>query len=221
MFENIAPLDILVLAVIAGVVLYRFYKTLGTQTEVDPNPKKENTTPRSAEAAQNETAIVQPLFSPDIDHTEDEAESPYAEIIALDPDFNEKSFLEGASIAFDMITVAYAKRDTKTLKSLLSAELFDDFCADIKESKKLKHNMEVEIIAINDMEITATTIVDTVITLEVTIDSEQMLTIYDGDNNVIEGDPEELTDVHDIWSFERDTRSQNPNWTLVHVKYEE
>ncbi len=221
MFNNFAPLDILIFAAIAGVVLYRVYKTLGTQTEVDPDPKEAKNSAKSSVSSNKEPATVQPLFSPDVDSTEDDAESPYAEIIALDPDFDEKSFLEGASIAFDMITIAYAKGDTKTLKSLLSTELFDDFCADIKEAKKLQHRTEVEIIGIDNMEIASTAIEDTTITLEVIIESEQMLTVYDGENNLIEGDAEELTDMRDIWYFQRNTQSQNPNWTLVQVKYEE
>ena len=222
MFDSIAPLDILLLAVIAGVVLYRLYKTLGTQTEVDPDTKVKEYSPPPPESAEQESSNVQPLFSPD-DHTEedDEQESPYAEILDLDPDFDDKAFLEGASIAYDMIVTALANSDTKTLKSLLSTELFDDFCADIKEAKKLKHKTELEIIGINDMEITSIAIEDTEITLEVTIDSEQMVAVYDQDNNLIEGSAEELTDVRDIWSFQRDTESQNPNWTLVHVRYEE
>ena len=218
MLNNFAPLDILIYAVIAGVVLYRVYKTLGTQTEVDPDPREAKDT---AKPADKKPATVQPLFSPDVDNTEEDTESPYAEIMALDPDFDEKAFLEGASIAFDMITIAYATGDTKTLKSLLSADLFDDFCADIKEAKKLQHKTEVEIIGIDNMEIAAHTVEDTMITLEVVIDSEQMLAVYDAENNLIEGDAEELTDMRDTWFFQRDTQSQNPNWTLVQVKYDE
>ena len=222
MFNSFAPLDILLLAIIAGVVLYRLYKTLGTQTEVDPEPEKAKKTAHTSGGSGKKPTNARPLFSPNAQNTEiEEDENPYAEIITLDPDFDEKSFLEGASIAFDMIVTAHAQGDTKTLKTLLSPDLFDDFCADIKEAKKLQHRTDLEIVGINNMEITAIDIEDTVITLEVTIDSEQMLAVYDSDNDLIEGDADELTDVCDIWSFQRDTQSQNPNWTLVHVKYEE
>ena len=217
MFNSFAPLDILLFAVIAVVVLYRVYKTLGTQTDVEPSTKKAKPAKKSEQAEESSSA-PRPLFVPDSQDTEGH---DYAEIIALDPDFDEKSFLEGASIAFDMISIAYATGDTKTLKSLLSSELFDDFCADIKEAKKLQHSTELEIIGINNMQIASVDIDGTVITLEVIIDSEQMLTVYDAEKNLIEGDAEELIDVRDTWSFQRDTQSQNPNWSLVMVNYEE
>lgn len=218
MFNSFAPLDILLFAVIAGVVLYRVYKTLGTQTDVEPRAGKAK--PASKKTKQTEETITapRPLFVPANEDTEG---NDYAEVMALDPNFDEKSFLEGASIAFDMISMAHANADTKTLKSLLSPSLFDDFCADIKEAKKLQHTTDLEIIGINNMHIASVNTEGTVITLEVVIDSEQMLTVYDSDKNLIEGSAEELIDMRDTWSFQRDTQSQNPNWSLVHVKYEE
>ena len=32
---------------------------------------------------------------------------------------------------------------------------------------------------------------------------------------VVEGDPRQIETVIDVWTFERDTRSRDPNWQLV------
>ena len=33
--------------------------------------------------------------------------------------------------------------------------------------------------------------------------------------SVIDGDPEKVTDVTDVWTFARNLSSRNPNWKLV------
>ena len=48
--------------------------------------------------------------------------------------------------------------------------------------------------------------------------SEQVNVVRDGAGNVVEGDPGTAEEVVDIWTFERDTRSPDPNWTLVETR---
>jgi predicted lipid-binding transport protein (Tim44 family) len=35
---------------------------------------------------------------------------------------------------------------------------------------------------------------------------------------VLQGDPQTAEDVIDLWTFERDTTSPDPNWTLVETR---
>ena len=37
----------------------------------------------------------------------------------------------------------------------------------------------------------------------------------DRDGNVIDGNPDKVTDVTDVWTFARDLSSRDPNWKLV------
>ncbi len=37
----------------------------------------------------------------------------------------------------------------------------------------------------------------------------------DRNGNVIDGSPEKVTDVTDVWTFARDVSSRDPNWKLV------
>ena len=45
--------------------------------------------------------------------------------------------------------------------------------------------------------------------------SEQINVTRDAEGNVVEGDPRQIETVIDLWTFERDTRSRDPNWQLV------
>jgi predicted lipid-binding transport protein (Tim44 family) len=45
--------------------------------------------------------------------------------------------------------------------------------------------------------------------------SEQVNVVRDAEGKVLEGDPGTAEEVVDIWTFERDTRSADPNWTLA------
>ncbi|RVA75482.1 calcium-binding protein, partial [Mesorhizobium sp. M7A.F.Ca.US.006.04.2.1] len=50
-----------------------------------------------------------------------------------DPSFEPKGFVDGAKMAYEMIVMAYADGDRKTLKNLLSREVYDGFVAAIGE----------------------------------------------------------------------------------------
>jgi predicted lipid-binding transport protein (Tim44 family) len=39
--------------------------------------------------------------------------------------------------------------------------------------------------------------------------------VKDADGNVVEGDTKAIISVEDVMGFERNTRSSNPNWTIV------
>ena len=45
--------------------------------------------------------------------------------------------------------------------------------------------------------------------------SEQINVTRDADREVVDGDPNSVATVTDIWTFARNTRSRDPNWTLV------
>lgn len=48
--------------------------------------------------------------------------------------------------------------------------------------------------------------------------SEQINLLRDAERKVLEGDPRTAEEVIDIWTFERDTTSDDPNWTLVETR---
>ena len=55
-----------------------------------------------------------------------------------DPSFNPKEFINGAKLAYEMIVVAFADGDRKTLKNLLSREVYEGFDAAIAVDRHLR-----------------------------------------------------------------------------------
>jgi predicted lipid-binding transport protein (Tim44 family) len=45
--------------------------------------------------------------------------------------------------------------------------------------------------------------------------SELISATYDKAGEVIDGDPKEIRQVTDVWTFEREVGSRDPNWKLV------
>ena len=48
--------------------------------------------------------------------------------------------------------------------------------------------------------------------------SEQVNVTCDTEGRVIVGDPNQVTDVTDIWTFARSVRSRTPNWKLIETR---
>jgi predicted lipid-binding transport protein (Tim44 family) len=75
--------------------------------------------------------------------------------------------------------------------------------------------MEMTLVGIQSSEIIEASMDGRVAFVTVKFVSEQIEVTRDTAGDVIEGDPSRVTTVTDIWTFARNTRSRNPNWTLV------
>ena len=136
-------------------------------------------------------------------------------IVATAPDFDAKHFLTGARAAYEMIVNAYAEGDRRTLKNLLSREVFDGFETAINEREKRGDIVESRFVSIDNAEITAAEVRGRNIQATVRFQSKLVSVTRDKDGNVIDGNAEKVTDVNDVWTFARDVTSRDPNWKLV------
>ena len=136
-------------------------------------------------------------------------------IAAADPGFDAKHFLTGARAAYEMIVNAYAEGDRRTLKNLLSREVYDGFEAAINEREKRGETVESRFVAIDKAEITAAEQRQRTAQLTVRFVSQIVSVTRDKAGNVIDGNPDKVTDITDVWTFARDTTSRDPNWKLV------
>jgi predicted lipid-binding transport protein (Tim44 family) len=136
-------------------------------------------------------------------------------IVATAPDFDAKHFITGARAAYEMIVNAYAEGDRRTLKNLLSREVFDGFEAAINEREKRGDTVESRFVSIDNAEITAAEVRGRNIQATVRFQSQLVSVTRDKGGNVIDGNAEKVTDVNDVWTFARDVTSRDPNWKLV------
>jgi predicted lipid-binding transport protein (Tim44 family) len=138
-----------------------------------------------------------------------------------DPTFDPNTFSDGAKMAYEMIVMAYADGDRKTLKNLLSRDVFDGFVAAINEREAKSEKIQSSFVGIDKAEIVAAEMKGTEAHVTLRIVSELISATRDSAGVVIDGDPETVAEVKDVWTFARDTRSRDPNWKLVATEAED
>jgi len=136
-------------------------------------------------------------------------------ILSADKSFDPRHFLTGARAAYEMIVVAFAQGDRRTLRDMLSKEVFDGFDQVIREREGRGETAESRFVSIDTTEITAADLRGRAAQLTVRFVSQLVSVTRDKTGNVTEGNPDKVTDVTDIWTFARDVTSRDPNWKLV------
>ena len=138
-----------------------------------------------------------------------------------DPSFDPEGFINGAKMAYEMIVTAFADGDRKALKGLLSKDVFDGFSTAINDREMRGEKVESSFVGISKAEIADADVKGTEAQITLKLVSQLISATLDKDGNVIEGDKEAVTEVKDIWTFARDTRSRDPNWKLVATEADE
>lgn len=136
-------------------------------------------------------------------------------IYKADSSFEPKGFVEGAKMAYEMIVMAYADGDRRTLKNLLSREVYEGFVAAIADRETRSEKIESSFVGINKADIVSASMKDSEAYVTLRIISELISATRNSGGEVIDGDPETVAEVKDVWTFSRDTRSRDPNWKLV------
>jgi predicted lipid-binding transport protein (Tim44 family) len=136
-------------------------------------------------------------------------------IVAEDPSFDPQHFIAGARAAYEMIVNAYAEGDHRTLKNLLSREVYDGFEQVIREREGRGETAETKFVSIDATDITAAEMRGKIAQVTVRFVSQLISATRDRAGNVIDGSSDKVTEVTDVWTFARDISSRDPNWKLV------
>ena len=217
-------LDLLLFAAVAAFLVFRLRSVLGRRMGNERRPMGTSETPSNPQPqaatdnADEKNVVSLPDRNPDdpfIEQAEGALGEHLREIRKSDPDFNTIKFSEGAKGAFEMIVTSFATGDTDTLKPLLSDEVYDNFSRAIKDRSDKGASMEMTLVGIQESDIIEASMDGTVAFVSIKFVSEQIEVTYNASGEISEGDPTQVTTVTDIWTFARNTRSRNPNWTLV------
>jgi predicted lipid-binding transport protein (Tim44 family) len=172
--------------------------------------------PRSTDVAAKPAADVEPAERwKGIAEAGSPAAAGLDAVVAQDPAFDAKHFLTGARAAYEMIVTAYAQGDRRNLKNLLSKEVYDGFEAAIKDRESRGEKAETRFVSIDKSDITGAEVKGKTAHVTVRFVSQLVSVTRDRDGNVIDGSPDKVTDVTDVWTFARDLASRDPNWKLV------
>ncbi len=137
------------------------------------------------------------------------------QIAAVESDFDAKHFLSGARAAYEMIVTAFAEGDRKMLKELLAKDVYEGFAAAITERESRGETMESRFVAIEKADLEEAAVRGRSAQLTVRFISQLISVTRDSSGNVVDGSPDTVGDVTDVWTFARDIGTQDPNWKLV------
>jgi predicted lipid-binding transport protein (Tim44 family) len=136
-------------------------------------------------------------------------------IAAHDPAFDPRHFISGARGAYEMIVLAFANGDRRALKDLLSSEVYESFEAVIKDREKHEQKTETRFVSIDKAELVGAEARDRAAQLTVRFVSQMISVTRDKTGAIVDGNPDKVADITDVWTFARDTSSRDPNWKLV------
>lgn len=233
MSDGFAYIDILFFAMVAAFIAYRLRSVLGRRTGLERNPlerREADARARGVDAKPDADNVVSlpdrgrrpadPMAEqlPDevsLEHVAPAARAGLAAIQAADRSFDLPSFLPGAKSAFGMIVDAFARGDAQALRPLLADQVFRNFKAAIDQREAAGERLETEIMAEPSAELVDATLVDRIARVTLRFVSRQINVTRDAQGRVIGGDSARPEEVTDLWTFERDVRSRDPNWLLA------
>jgi predicted lipid-binding transport protein (Tim44 family) len=192
---------LIILAALAGAVLYQLYAVLGRkvgrQPEDDALETAARNRPQAVDRADDEPPVVL---------------TGMAALRARDPGFDLAKFLGGARSAYEMIVVAFAERDRETLQGLLSPQVMKAFEGVMAEREAKGETETVEFLHPPRGDLEDVNVDGDMVRIRVRFLAElRSRTAAD------EGEAVDDRRTAEVWTFERNLTSRDPNWVLVRV----
>jgi predicted lipid-binding transport protein (Tim44 family) len=212
-------LDVILL-VVAGIVLFRLYTVLGRRTGNErPREDFRLSGPQPAPGAPDNVVKLADRTTAKPELARDSNNDPVAgallDIKLADRTFETDHFVSGAKAAYEMILTAFAKADRAALKPLLSEEVFGAFDATIVGREQRGERVDFTFVGFKDVKVAHAVLKGRSAEITVAFGAQFISSTTDAHGTVIEGDPKTVRDVTDVWTFARDVRARDPNWSLV------
>ena len=195
MSSHFGFIDIILLAMFAGFIILRLRNILGRRTGHQSKP-------------------VGKYFPKGMEALKDIENNEAIKTGNVDAAAKEK-FLKGAEIAYEQIITSFAKGDKKSLKRLLEKQMFTRFSEVIDERKNKKLKYETTFIGLKSSKILEFKKIENIYKVTVNFVSEIITCVKDKNNQIIEGNPDTIKTVNDVWRFAKNMWSQDPTWYLV------
>ena len=188
-------IDIILLAMFAGFIILRLRNILGRKTGHQRKPITRYF-PKGMEVLK------------DIENNEAIREGNVDEEA-------KKQFLKGADVAYEQIITSFAKGDKKSLRGLIGKGLFKDFSEVIDDRKKKELKYETTFIGLKSSKILEFKKIENIYKVTVNFVSEIITCVKDKNNQIIEGNPDVIKTVNDVWKFSKNMWSQDSRWYLI------
>jgi predicted lipid-binding transport protein (Tim44 family) len=233
--------DLIIFAALALFLGWKLYSVLGRRTgnerSIDPFATKPGAAPNgtpsnergprgpSLDAPANDEAPVrddrqvlpreQRQLEAMIAQSPEGARKGLEAIKAADPEFDGVSFLAGSKVAFEMILNAFAAGDVNALKPLLAPDVLQQFSSAITDRQRQKLVLKTTLVGIIGLELLDAEMKGPDARVKVKFVSQQVNVTQDPEGRIVDGHPNEVATITDIWTFSRPVTARDPNWVLV------
>ena len=129
---------------------------------------------------------------------------------------NKKDFLKGAEIAYETILTSFANGDQKKLKSLLTSTMNNNFSGAIDARNKENIKSEFTFIGIKESTVEKYEKIKDDLFVTVKFIAE-VISVKKKEAKIIEGNPDKIKFVTDVWKFTRNINNKSPNWFLAEI----
>lgn len=136
-------------------------------------------------------------------------------ILSRDQGFDPEQFVSGAKMAYEMIVTGFADGDKRALKGLLSRDVYENFAAAIDDRSKRGEKVQASFVGIEKADISAAELNKDDAHITVKFVSQMISATLDDEDQIVDGDLQEVAEVVDVWTFARPIKSRDPNWKLV------
>ena len=200
MSEAFQYIDILILAIIAGIVLLRLRSVLGRRTGHEKTDKTSYNYETPQQSSEEKVVTIEPQVS-----------SGSRE----DGWFDKDDFLRGASNAYETIVTNFENGNKDALKPLLSSEVLNSFTSVIDERNSKNETVEFNFIGIEKSEIVHKDLKKNPMEVTVRFISEMITCIKNSKDEVISGSLNQVQKITDVWTFEKIKDKKTSNWLLT------
>jgi predicted lipid-binding transport protein (Tim44 family) len=214
------PIDIILFGMIAAFLVLRLRSILGRRQGFERPPEPRVVSPLDGRATGPVVDVgpAEPAAPAAPGRALPDPASPgglgLASMGKVDPTFSADAFLHGAETAFRMIVAGFAAGDRATLRPLLSDDTFRAFEAAIAAREAAGETQRTEIRAIGAAAIETAELRGTTAAITVRFVSDQVNITVNREGQPVLG-TDAVTEITDLWTFERDLTSADPTWKLV------
>lgn len=209
---------IVILAMVAAFLGLRLYSVLGKRTGHEQQPAPTQADDRAKvtvlapkpveEYAAEPVRLAEGLITPG-------AENGVRALIAADRKFDATQFVEGAKSAYAMVLDAFWKGDKDELGYLCDADVLASFVEAIDAREAQGQVLENRLVHIEKAQIVGASADGRIAHVTMRFDADISAVTRDRDGMVIAGSMTDAIPTHDVWTFSRDLRSNDPNWKLT------
>ncbi|MFL2886136.1 MAG: Tim44/TimA family putative adaptor protein [Candidatus Pelagibacterales bacterium] len=193
-------MDIIFLAVVAGVVLLRLRSVLGKRTGSEKKDSNLYSYDKPVNQSSDTPKPVQ--MQANINNSKTDW-------------FDNDNFIAGAKGAYETIVTNFENDNIKELKPLLEEDVLKSFTEVIENRKKNGEHVEFSFIGIESAEIIYKDLNSSPMEVTVRFISEMITCIKNSKDEVISGSLNQIQKVTDVWTFAKFKNKKNANWLLL------